>query len=71
MAFTNDIKAYETGLVFRLRQEFDRARAAYGKRRLYNETLRELQELSHRELSDLGISRSELRSIARTAAYGE
>jgi len=37
--------------------------------RTYRTTLNELQTLSDRDLSDLGISRGEMRSIAYRAAY--
>ena len=36
--------------------------------RRYRASVRELQQLSDRELSDLGIGRSEIESIARVAA---
>ena len=36
----------------------------------YRQTLEELDHLSDRELTDLGISRTQLRSIAYRAAYG-
>ncbi|WP_322889633.1 MULTISPECIES: DUF1127 domain-containing protein [unclassified Yoonia] len=41
------------------------------KRKVYLTTLRELQSLSNRDLADLGLSRTELRSIALEAAYGK
>ena len=34
----------------------------------YRETVRELESLSERELSDLGIGRADIRDIARQAA---
>jgi uncharacterized protein YjiS (DUF1127 family) len=37
--------------------------------RLYRRTLSELQELGDRELKDLGLNRSMLRSIAYKTAY--
>jgi uncharacterized protein YjiS (DUF1127 family) len=40
------------------------------KRKLYNSTLRELDALSDRDLNDLGLSRSVIKSIAFEAAYG-
>lgn len=36
--------------------------------RRYNETVRELNRLNSRQLSDLGISRSEIEQVARSAA---
>ena len=42
---------------------------ANAKRIVYNTTVRELNTLSGRELADLGIHRSMIRSIAYEAAY--
>jgi uncharacterized protein YjiS (DUF1127 family) len=39
--------------------------------RVYRETLGELQALSTRELADLGLNASALRSVALEAAYGK
>lgn len=48
--------------------------AALGERyklhRMYRRTIRELSELSGRELSDLGLSSSSLQSAAYQAVYG-
>ncbi|MGX0877122.1 uncharacterized protein YjiS (DUF1127 family) [Roseovarius sp. MBR-154] len=41
--------------------------AAY---RTYRRTIRELQELSARELTDLGLHRSEIKRVAQDAVYG-
>lgn len=41
----------------------------YAKYSLYRNTLAELQSLSNRELADLGLARSNLKSIAYEAAY--
>ncbi|GAW36047.1 hypothetical protein RA2_03115 [Roseovarius sp. A-2] len=38
--------------------------------RTYRRTIRELQELSARDLSDLGLHRSEIKRVARDAVYG-
>lgn len=43
-------------------------RRRYG---VYRQTLRELNELTDRELSDLGLHRAEIDSIALEAAYGK
>jgi uncharacterized protein YjiS (DUF1127 family) len=45
--------------------------AAWRAHRVYRETLTELQALSARELADLGLNASMLRSIALEAAYGK
>jgi uncharacterized protein YjiS (DUF1127 family) len=43
--------------------------ARYKAYRLYRETFDGLNALSNRELADLGLSRSELRTVATEAAY--
>ncbi len=52
-----------SGLVGELTQRFARYKT-------YRRTLEELEALSDRELTDLGLSRSMTRSIAYKAAYG-
>ncbi len=47
-----------------------RLRTALGRRAVYQQTLRELQALSDRELADLGISQHNIRALAHEAAYG-
>lgn len=44
---------------------------ALAKRRVYRTTVAELNQLSNRELADLGIARSAIRGIATEAAYGK
>ncbi|WP_342070489.1 DUF1127 domain-containing protein [Yoonia algicola] len=41
------------------------------KRRVYHQTLSELESLSNRDLADLGMSRSMIQSVAYEAAYAE
>ncbi len=43
--------------------------ARYAQRRLYARTLRELGRLGDRELNDLGLHRSTLKSVAYHATY--
>ncbi|MEM7752436.1 MAG: DUF1127 domain-containing protein [Pseudomonadota bacterium] len=47
---------------------FDGFAQSYSRFRKYRETLSELNNLGERELKDLGLNRSQFRSIARTAA---
>ena len=42
----------------------------YKRHRLYTRTVSELNALSVRELSDLGLSKSVIRSVAYAAVYG-
>lgn len=46
-----------------LRTEFER-------RRVFNETYEQLNQLSDRDLEDIGVSRLQIGDIARDAAYG-
>ena len=68
MAHANNLNAYadtteQPGIFARLRQSF----ADY---REYLATYNELNALSDRELADIGLSRLNIRDIAREAAYG-
>lgn len=69
MAFVSDIRGYETRITSRAADMFRSAAQAYDRRRLFNQTLRELQALGERELSDLGITRGDIDDIAYNAAY--
>ena len=53
-----------TGLMARLTD-------ALAARKVFRTTMTELQALDNRDLADLGISRSMIRSIAHEAAYGK
>ena len=46
-------------------------RAALVRRRIYNQTARELNALTDRELADLGIHRADIPQIALEAARGK
>lgn len=41
------------------------------RRAVYNQTVRELNVLTNRELADLGLSRYDIETVAREAAYGK
>ena len=45
-------------------------REYFARRELYRQTVRELSELSTRDLADLGISRAAIPSIAHDATWG-
>lgn len=45
-------------------------REYFARRELYRQTVRELSELSTRDLDDLGISRAAIPGIARDATWG-
>ena len=48
-------------------QQDRRARAA--RRRVYSRTFEELNQLSDRDLDDIGLSRTQVRDVAHEAAY--
>lgn len=71
MAFANDIRNFEAGLVQRMRDAFEQSRRNAAARKVYRQTYAELSTLSQRELDDLGIARANIDEIAREAAYGK
>jgi uncharacterized protein YjiS (DUF1127 family) len=71
MAYVSSNRATTLGLGERLaeiRKDLGDAWKAY---RIYRQTLAELQALSTRELTDLGLNPSMLRTVALEAAYGK
>lgn len=46
-------------------------KAMIARRAVYNQTVRELNVLTNRELADLGLSRYDIETVAREAAYGK
>lgn len=71
MAISNTIRTAEHGIVDQIRVHVGNLRDAYRRYKMYRQTVRELAALSDRELNDLGIARSSIRSIAMEAAYGK
>ncbi|MEN9060159.1 MULTISPECIES: DUF1127 domain-containing protein [Ponticoccus] len=59
----------QSGLLARVATLIETLRARSAKRRIYNQTYRELASLSDRDLMDLGMSRTEIRRVAWQAAY--
>lgn len=70
MAYATNTRAFSATLS----QRISEARAAmadrYAKYSTYKVTLNELAALTDRDLTDLGINRSMIKSIAAEAAYG-
>ena len=56
--------------ITRMGTRFDGIAHRFARYRTYRETLNELDQLSDRELTDLGLERARFREIARNAAYG-
>lgn len=48
-----------------------RLRKSLADHRLFRETIEELSQLSDRDLSDLGIHRTQIREIAHESVYGD
>lgn len=47
-----------------------RIAAGMARRRAFHQTMRELEALSDRDLTDLGICRADIREVAQRAVYG-
>ncbi len=72
MAYTTygSATAAPAGLRDRLSTRLAAVRADYARWRTYRKTVAELAALSNRDLTDLGLSRSMISSVAHEAAYG-
>jgi len=71
MAFATDIQAAgNNGIATRIAAFAAATSERFAAYKLYRATFTELNELSDRELNDLGLSRSAIKGIALEAAYG-
>ena len=71
MAYVNTTRAASVGFSDRISAMVASMKTALQRRKLYNQTVRELSALSSRDLADLGISRSMITRLALEAAYGK
>lgn len=71
MAYVNSSRATSYGIVDRAAAIVKSIRVGLERRRVFKQTVRELQALSNRELADLGIHRSMITRVANEAAYGK
>lgn len=71
MAYVNTNSIARKGFADRLAYLKDVVLTAINQRRVYTRTVAELNALTDRELTDLGISRLSITEIAREAAYGK
>jgi uncharacterized protein YjiS (DUF1127 family) len=71
MAYVSSNRTTTLGFVDRLAEIRKDLAEAWRAHRVYRQTLRELQALSLRELNDLGLNPSTLRTVALEAAYGK
>lgn len=71
MALVQNISTIDSGIGGRVSALFASASDAWQRRRVYRQTLRELNSLTSRELNDLGLNRSLITRVALEAAYGK
>jgi uncharacterized protein YjiS (DUF1127 family) len=71
MTYVNSTPIARKGFADRLAMVRDSLLTAIAQRRTYLRTVAELNALSDRELSDLGISRLGIPELAHEAAYGK
>jgi len=67
MTLTDSFQRFENSLSANMRNSFAAARRAYHQQRIFRQTFDELNSLNDRELRDLGIARSEIKTLAREA----
>ncbi len=68
MAYVNSSRAVRVTLADRIAAFFTVIRVSAARRALFSQTMNELNNLTDRELADLGIARDNIRSIAQEAA---
>jgi uncharacterized protein YjiS (DUF1127 family) len=71
MAYVNSTRANTVSLSDRFGSLIAGFKAALARRRVYDQTVRELASLSDRDLADLGINRAVIAQVASEAAYGK
>ena len=71
MAIVNDVQSGAHGLIGRVTGSWKNLQESRQRRRVFVQTLRELNALSTRELDDLGINRTMITRVAHEAAYGK
>lgn len=67
---TTHAAAHDSGLFGRISSFFAGLAERNARYRLYRETVNELAALDNRELTDLGLTRSQITSVAHAAVYG-
>lgn len=70
MAYVNSARATAPSIFETLLHPMGALRLAVQRRRVYAQTVAELNSLSDRDLADLGLHRSLIRAVAKEAAYG-
>ena len=69
MAYVNASRTAQVSFSDRFAAILKVAKDAMGRRRLFRQTLFELNGLSDRDLTDMGLSRANIAEVAREAAY--
>ena len=69
MAYVNSTRSAQVSFFDRLAALMVGVKDLIARRRVFNQTLFELNQLSDRDLSDLGLSRANIADVAREAAY--
>ena len=69
MAFVTSTRATHVSFYDRFAALLGGLKDLIARRRVFNQTLYELNHLSDRDLSDLGLSRANIADVAREAAY--
>ena len=70
MAYASDLRATRANSLDRATSFRTDLRTRFDKYKVYRTTLRELSQLGDRDLADLGLHRSDIRTVAMQAAYG-
>lgn len=70
MAYANDVRVSGNGFINALNSFRAAVAERFANYQVFRATVAELEVLSDRELSDMGISRSMIKRIAIEAAYG-
>lgn len=71
MAYVNSTRTMGNGLADRFAALVKSIMLTAQRRAVYDQTVRELNALTNRELADLGIARLNIQDVARAAAYGK
>ena len=69
MAYMNSTRSVQVSFFDRFTAVAAGVKGLITRRRVFNQTLFELSQLSDRDLSDLGLSRANIEDLAREAAY--
>ena len=69
MAYMNSTRSAQVSFFDRFAALMVGVKDLIARRRVFNQTLFELNQLSDRDLSDLGLSRANIADVARGAAY--